>query len=100
MKTRQDIIARIRACRKLADPKTNANEFERKAAERAANILIEKYKITAKELGEINSTSTTQLGLSPIAEVLRKNGVEIKRGWNLDPTKVSDSKKLMEGKDE
>ncbi len=89
---RAEIISRIKACLKYADPKFNDNEHERATAKRAAEAMVAKYKVTSQELGVINSdeyivtfTYTEADNLSALFSALRKSGVEPKRGWRDEP---------------
>lgn len=82
---RKEIIDRIIACQKLADPLTNQNEHERESAKRAALELIRKHSVTAKELGQVtsslNSPGDSGEGLGAVAEALKKSGFKPSRGW-------------------
>lgn len=82
---RSEIIARIKACMKLANPTTNSNEHERIAARKAADALVIKHGITAEELHKISSELPESIGiaenLSSVLAALKKSGVSFKRGW-------------------
>lgn len=92
---RHEVLARIRACLKYADPSLNSNEHERTAAKRAAEKLVEEYGITANELGTINSELFSVMpseseNLSSVLSTLKAAGFEPSRGWgSLDPQKVN-----------
>lgn len=87
---RHEVVSRIRACLKYADPEFNSNEHERAAAKKAAQKLVEEYGVTAKELGTINEewivdvTFSESENLSAVFESLKKSGVLPKRGWRED----------------
>ena len=89
-KTKSEIVSRIKACLKYADPKFNSNEHERIAAKKAAQTLIAKHGITARDLGVVseawivNVTFSESENLSSVFESLKKSGVKPKRGWRED----------------
>lgn len=96
MKSRAEILDRIRACQRLADPATNSSEHERAAALNAARLLIEKYNVTAAELGdintEINSAENTANSLDAVVASLLKSGAKLTRGWGTSPDKPKEKK--------
>ncbi len=86
-RTRAEVIARILACRKLADKRTNSNEHERASAEAAAKRLMEQNGIKEEELVpakspkiEVTIVTYSDIG-DMVAALLRKRGIKPKRGW-------------------
>ena len=89
MRPRSEIIARVRACQKLADPKTNSNEHERAAAAAAAERLIAQYKITPEELGKVQGKVVPRVtvygpatsAVDIMSAIFKAAGIKPRRGW-------------------
>ena len=87
MRTRAEVVERIKSCLKLARVETNSNEHERSAAASAAENLIRRYKVTEAELGMVNpdvEEPSVEDNMSAVLNTLLKRGVRIQRGWNRD----------------
>ncbi len=85
MRSRSEVIARIKACLKYADPAHNTNEHERATAKKLAEDLIEEHGITRRELGVVDTMvefrGDGMENLKSVLGGLGALGIKPKRGW-------------------
>ena len=85
MRTRGEVISRIKACLALADPAKNSNENERDTARRTAEKMMAEHGVSEAEVSGkalVDPADTYEMIMRAMAKALAKQGIKPKkRGW-------------------